>query len=515
MIADAGFELAVADFERTLTPIVVGLAASVDGIDADALAGDVTREAFSIAAAVIDSDGIRTDSELWSLLGVFGARLGGDLLRATPDDLRASNLVVGRVAWLDTPSAMLDLLVRYDARHATAHARTYHDKATAIAFATAAVDPYTTEEELKAIDRFRRTMAGAGAAATGDGPGVPAGVTAGAAAAPPDAEADDELPPARPLEELMAELDDLIGLDAVKAEIRLVADLIRVQNLRAERNLPVVEQSRHLVFAGNPGTGKTTVGRLLAEIYRTLGVVERGHLVETDRSGLVAGYVGQTATKVVEVFDRADEGVLLIDEAYALLRGGGQDFGREAIDTIVKLIEDRRDRIVVIVAGYLDEMGEFIDANPGLKSRFPKTIVFDDYSTDELVAIFESMGDRQGYRPDEAAAAKVRAWFDAQDRSKGFGNARVARNLFEASVARHASRVVAVESPTDEQLTTLVPDDVPDLDESADSSIRRPRAEGPAAPPDPHDATSGADGQPSSDEGDHAAPAEADGGAPG
>jgi SpoVK/Ycf46/Vps4 family AAA+-type ATPase len=259
----------------------------------------------------------------------------------------------------------------------------------------------------------------------------------------------------------------------VKAEVRLVADLIRVQNLRAERDLPVVDQSRHLVFAGNPGTGKTTVARLLAQIYRTLGVVERGHLVETDRSGLVAGFVGQTATKVVEVFDRADEGVVLIDEAYALVRGGGNDFGREAIDTIVKLVEDRRDRVVVIVAGYPDEMADFVDANPGLRSRFPKTIRFEDYSTDDLLAIFASMGDRSGYACDEEATEKLRAWFDAQPRDKGFGNGRVARNLFEASVARHASRVVALDDPTDEDLTTLVADDIPDLDEAADSSIRR------------------------------------------
>ncbi len=291
----------------------------------------------------------------------------------------------------------------------------------------------------------------------------------------------EELEPPRPLDELMAELDDLIGLRGVKAEVKLVADLIRVQNLRRERELPVVDQSRHLVFAGNPGTGKTTVARLLAQIYRTLGVVERGHLVETDRSGLVAGFVGQTATKVVEVFDRADEGVLLVDEAYALVRGGGNDFGREAIDTLVKLIEDRRDRIVVVVAGYPDEMSDFIGANPGLRSRFPKTILFDDYSTDELVAIVGSLGEKNGYRCDEEAEAKVRAWFDAQARDKGFGNGRVARNLFEAAVARHASRVVTLESPTDDDLTTLMADDIPDLDESADSAIRRTPPEDGAA----------------------------------
>jgi hypothetical protein len=473
VIADPGLEAAVTAFERSLTPIVQTLAGTVAGVDAAALPDDVTREAFSIAAAVVDCDGIRTDAELWSLLVIFGPRLGGDLLRATPDDLRRSGLVVGQATWLDTPSTMLDLLARYDARHGTTHARTYHDRAVGIAFAVAAIDPYTTEAELRAIERFRATMAAAGAAAGANrgGPGVPEpAAVSGAAAGDADVAA---LPPPRPLEELMDELDALVGLEGVKAEVRLVTDLIRVQNLRAERDLPVVDQSRHLVFAGNPGTGKTTVARLLAQIYRTLGVVERGHLVETDRSGLVAGFVGQTATKVVEVFDRADQGVVLIDEAYALVRGGGNDFGREAIDTIVKLVEDRRDRVVVIVAGYPDEMAGFIDANPGLRSRFPKTIHFEDYSTDDLLAIFASMGERSGYACDEEATAKLRAWFDAQPRDKGFGNGRVARNLFEASVARHASRVVALDDPTDEDLTTLVADDIPDLDEAADSSIRR------------------------------------------
>jgi hypothetical protein len=473
VIADPGLEAAVTAFEKALTPIVQTLAGSVTGVDPDALADDVRREAFTIAAAVVDCDGIRTDAELWSLLVVFGPRIGGDLLKATPDDLRRSPLVVGRASWLDTPSTLLDLLARYDARHATTHARTYHDRAVAIAFAVAAIDPYTTEDELRAIERFRSSMARAGAVGdpTTPAPGVPAAAAVGAAAGEADVAA---LPPPRPIEELMEELDGLVGLEGVKAEVKLVADLIRVQNLRAERDLPVVDQSRHLVFAGNPGTGKTTVARLLAQIYRTLGVVERGHLVETDRSGLVAGFVGQTATKVVEVFDRADEGVVLIDEAYALVRGGGNDFGREAIDTIVKLVEDRRDRVVVIVAGYPDEMGDFIDANPGLRSRFPKTILFDDYSTDDLLAIFASQGARSGYACDDEAEAKLRAWFDAQPRDKGFGNGRVARNLFEAAVARHAGRVVAIPDPTDDDLTTLVAADIPDLGDAADSTIRRP-----------------------------------------
>ena len=287
--------------------------------------------------------------------------------------------------------------------------------------------------------------------------------TAGATTAPPPAEPPAAEQPPRPIDDLLSELDQLVGLDGVKAEVRLVTNLLRVQKLRLEHHLPVTEQSRHLVFTGNPGTGKTTVARLLARIYRTLGVVSRGHLVETDRAGLVSGYVGQTALKVTAVFDQADEGVLLIDEAYALARGGENDFGREAIDSIVKLIEDRRDSVVVIAAGYTDEMATFIDANPGLRSRFPKTITFPDYSNDELWTIFKRLGDTGGYLCAPDAEAKVRTWLAAQLRDKGFGNARLARNLFEDAVARQASRIVTITSPTDLDLTTLTAADIPEV----------------------------------------------------
>ena len=241
-----------------------------------------------------------------------------------------------------------------------------------------------------------------------------------------------------------------------------MTNLLQVQRLRKEHNLPVIESSRHLVFTGNPGTGKTTVARLLARIYRTLGVVEKGQLVETDRSQLVAGFVGQTALRVSEVFDRADGGVLLIDEAYALARGGANDFGREAIDTLVKLIEDRRDRLAVIAAGYPVEMDEFINANPGLRSRFPKVITFADYTDDELVAIFSSLCQKNRYEPTPDAIESVRAYFTAQPREKGFGNGRLARNAFEAAVAHQASRLMATTDakPTSEELQRLEPADI-------------------------------------------------------
>ena len=217
-----------------------------------------------------------------------------------------------------------------------------------------------------------------------------------------------------------------------------------------------------MVFTGNPGTGKTTVARLIAQIYRTLEVVPKGHLVETDRSGLVAGFVGQTATNVVSVFDAARGGVLLIDEAYSLVRGGEKDFGREAIDAIVKLVEDRREDTVVIMAGYTDEMVELMSSNPGLRSRFPQTIFFPDYTTDELVQIAELIAEGNEYTFDDEAKARLAKLLDEVPRDRGFGNGRLARNVFEAAVAKHASRVVAMEEHSAELLQTLVAEDLPD-----------------------------------------------------
>lgn len=246
------------------------------------------------------------------------------------------------------------------------------------------------------------------------------------------------------LEELMAELDSLIGLDGVKREVRSLINLIKVRKMREAHDLKVMDMSFHMVFTGNPGTGKTTVARLIAKIYKQLGFLSSGQLIETDRSGLVAGYVGQTAGKVTEVVKSALGGILFIDEAYSLARKGmDNDFGREAIDTLVKLMEDHRDDLVVIVAGYTDEMHDFLTSNPGLISRFNKYIDFPDYTDDELMDILAMNAKRQGYTVTEDANQVVRAMLTGMSVSDrlDFGNARGMRNTLEKLVQEQANRL--------------------------------------------------------------------------
>ena len=256
--------------------------------------------------------------------------------------------------------------------------------------------------------------------------------------------------------------------------MKLVTSLLRVQRIRAERGLPVLDQSRHLIFTGNPGTGKTTVARLLAQIYRTLGVVERGHLVETDRAGLVAGFVGQTAPLVTARFDEADQGVLLIDEAYSLVRGGERDFGREAIDTIVKLIEDRRDRIVVVMAGYPDEMDELIEANPGLRSRFPKVIHFPDY-THRRAPRDHGHARREGRLPPRPGRSGPRADLARLHPSRQGLRQRPHRpQPVRARRVDPGAPAGPIDAPSDDQLTTLVADDVPPPGQGPLTVVRPP-----------------------------------------
>ena len=272
-----------------------------------------------------------------------------------------------------------------------------------------------------------------------------------------------EQPPEPTLEELLAELDGLCGLEKVKADVKSLINLVKVRRLREEAGLPVPPMSLHLVFLGNPGTGKTTVARLLAKIYHAMGVLSRGQLVEVDRSGLVAGFVGQTAIKTGEVVQKAIGGVLFIDEAYALAsQDNANDFGHEAVEVLLKGMEDHRDDLIVIVAGYTGPMERFIHSNPGLESRFNKYFHFDDYDAGELLAIFRSLCKKNGY----ALSPEGEAWAEGalrelyENRDENFGNARDVRNLFERAVARQADRVAGLESPTREQLMELRAEDL-------------------------------------------------------
>ena len=243
----------------------------------------------------------------------------------------------------------------------------------------------------------------------------------------------------------VAELDALVGLDSVKAEVRKLAELVKFNAARQKAGLPADALTSHFVFTGNPGTGKTTIARILARIYRKLGVLKRGHLVEVDRSKLVAGYVGQTAIQTNAVIDAALDGVLFIDEAYSLVSGGASDYGKEAVATLLKRMEDQRDRLVVIVAGYKEEMDLFVDSNPGLKSRFTKYIQFPDYSGEELTRIFFTMLSTQGYTysPRVPGLVRIRMSCAATKGGKASGNARFVRNFMASVKERMAMRVMA------------------------------------------------------------------------
>ncbi len=270
--------------------------------------------------------------------------------------------------------------------------------------------------------------------------------------------------PRRSLEELMAELDSLIGLKDVKEEVKSLVNLVKVRSMRLEAGLPAAPVSLHMVFTGNPGTGKTTVARLLGELYAAIGALKTGQLVEVDRSGLVAGYVGQTAMKTAQVLEKALGGVLFIDEAYSLASGGENDFGREAIETLLKGMEDHRDELVVIVAGYSEPMERFISSNPGLESRFNKYIHFPDYTPDELRGIFLLNCSKNGYVLSEDADAALISLLTRlyENRDENFGNGRTVRNLFEDAVSRQANRLASLSSPTRDELMTLLPQDLED-----------------------------------------------------
>ncbi|MYT28803.1 MULTISPECIES: right-handed parallel beta-helix repeat-containing protein [unclassified Streptomyces] len=283
--------------------------------------------------------------------------------------------------------------------------------------------------------------------------------------APAAAGAAPETPaPGRPSEEVLGELDALVGLDSVKREVRTLINMIEVGRRRQEAGLKAASVRRHLVFTGSPGTGKTTVARLYGEILYSLGVLERGHLVEVSRVDLVGEHIGSTAIRTQEAFDRARGGVLFVDEAYALSpEDSGRDFGKEAIDTLVKLMEDHRDAVVVIVAGYTAEMERFLAVNPGISSRFSRTIRFGDYAPEELLRIVEQQGEEHEYRLAEGACEALLKYFTALPKGPSFGNGRTARQTFEAMVERHAGRVARITDPSTDDLTLLYAEDLPEL----------------------------------------------------
>jgi len=289
-------------------------------------------------------------------------------------------------------------------------------------------------------------------------PGEPAAATGPAASQPPP-----KKPPAQQLAEALAELDALIGLAGVKHEVRTLANFLKVQGQRSQAGLPAATLSLHMVFAGNPGTGKTSVARIVGKIFGAMGVLKRGHLVETDRSGLVAEYAGQTGPKSQKKIDEALDGVLFIDEAYALIAADGKDsYGHEAVQTLLKRMEDDRDRLVVILAGYPTEMETLLESNPGLSSRFSRHLEFADYSPLDLCSIFSQMCEKNHYRLGSCVRAKAAlglTWLYGR-RDCHFGNGRAVRNLFEHAIRRQANRIAEVSELSVEQLTTLEPDDI-------------------------------------------------------
>ena len=318
--------------------------------------------------------------------------------------------------------------------------------------------PLTPDVPKSAAPKQDAPKANASKGADGAKQGGPTAVSNGGDA---KKEEEEPLPPPEKIEDLKKELDTYIGLGEVKREVNNLISMATVFKRREEAGLPNADFSLHMVFTGNPGTGKTMIARLMARIYRSLGILSRGQLVEVDRSGLVAGYVGQTAIKTSKIIEKALGGVLFIDEAYALNGKGDNDFGQEAIDTLLKAMEDHRDDLVVIVAGYDGLMEKFIHSNPGLESRFNRYLHFDDYTLEEMFAIFEMRCRKSQYTLSPDAEQDVKDFiYDENSDGITFGNARGVRNLFEQILTEQANRLARMETFTKEDLMTMTRNDV-------------------------------------------------------
>ena len=387
------------------------------------------------------------------------------------------------------PPAFFADLRSYDRQHATSLSRRFADQLTLLLLLFASADGGVSEAEAGYVNACNDILLEQCRldGIRSDSPGVNAGdyvsrrtpgKSASQAPAAPQKQTQEqdkaqtqdqpEEKPLPTLDELLAQLDGLCGLDQVKKDVKSLINLVKVRKLRQQADLPVPPMSLHLVFLGNPGTGKTTVARLLAQIYRAVGVLSKGQLVEVDRSGLVAGYVGQTALKTQEAVQKALGGVLFIDEAYALVnQDSATDFGREAIEVLLKNMEDHRDDLIVIVAGYTNLMEKFIHSNPGLESRFNKYFYFEDYTAPQLLEIFQSMCNRGGYTLSTEGEDAARKLLDElyENRDENFGNARDVRNLFEKAVTRQSDRVALLDAPTREQLMELRPQDIDEPEE--------------------------------------------------
>ena len=351
---------------------------------------------------------------------------------------------------LEGPCMSVQYLAQYDLWHGTDLAKQYVDFANTFCSLLAKADATVGKEERHQLERVTQWLDKSYNEVVNDVPS--ASRSSGIKTTPSPAESTDTL---------LRDLHALTGLATVKNEVDDLVAFLKVQGIRKDRGMAPSSISRHLVFYGNPGTGKTTVARLLSKIYASLGFLSKGHMVETERSGLVAGFVGQTALKTREVCDKALGGVLFIDEAYTLV-GKENDYGQEAIDTLLKFMEDNRDDLVVVVAGYPEKMAGFLNSNPGIRSRFTRFMNFQDYSPDELSSIFAGFCNEGGFTLSDGATAKAKGIFEEQflQRDETFGNARFARNLFEQCLVRHARRITRADNITDGMLTTLEEDDV-------------------------------------------------------